>query len=259
MNPETVKQFLAWVAPPRHEIIQGGLLPEGQIMFLYGGYSTWKSWLAMELAQSISTGEDWLIYGTEPHNVMILNCEIPKAEYQLRWKDYYAKRKFSSNGKSGKSATLLVDSDMELALDTFTGLSTILQWLKHYKIKVLIVDNVYTAMNGDLTRNTDANIFIRNCKRLQMAGIAIIFVHHARQAVYDNARGGFVRLRGYEMFGSSFLTNWADTIMEVVNVELPGYPDTVKITPQKHRLSALIPMSATLQFVRRTTDFQLLR
>ena len=252
MKPELLGDFLAWKAPNIPNIITGGLLPAGQVMFIYGEYGSWKSWLVMELAHSISEGRNWLVFGTNSSKVLIINSEITKASYQERWNNYVSARSISPNGN------LLVDTDMELGLDTSGSLSELMNWVVVYNIKVIILDNLYSSTIGDLNKNTDASIFIRNCKALAALGVAVVVVHHTHQPIYDQVHGEFINLRGYEMFGSSYLTNWADTILEVKNVSIPGYNDTIKITPQKHRLTKLIPLTTMYQFSRREVRFRLI-
>lgn len=250
MNPETLDSFLQWRAPHRRQIISGGLLPAGQVMFIYGQYSTWKSWLAMDLAYNVSVGRPWLIFGTVTSKVLIINSEITKDSYQERWQGFVSARGISPNGN------LLVDTDMELGLDTTTQAQNLAILIKHYAIKLLIIDNLYSATFGDITKNTDANTFIRNAKRIATdSSVAVVIVHHSHQPMYDANKGQFISNSGYEMFGSSFFTNWADTIMEARNVFREGYPDSVAITPQKHRLAKVKPLTTVFRFNRRTTQF----
>ena len=251
MNPETLTQFLAWKAPAREHILDGGILPAGQVMFIYGEYSTWKSWLAMDLAWAISTGTNWLAFGSKASKVLIVNSEITKDMYQERWESFVTWRQVQLNGH------LMVDTDMELGLDTTTSAQHLRLWIEHHHIKVLILDNLYSSTFGDITKNTDANAFIRNCKLIANMGVALVIVHHSHQPIVDNT-GKFVNLKGYNMFGSSFLTNWADTIMEVVNVDIPRYPDSIKITAQKHRLAKIAPLTTLWQFNRNQLRFDVL-
>ena len=219
-------------------------------MFIYGEYSTWKSWFAMDAAWSISTGHNWLLFGTVVNRVLIINSEISKLEYQERWSAFTHGRGISPNGN------LLIDTDIELNLDNFNSIYALEQWIAFYRIKVLILDNLYSSMKGDLNKNTDSKIFIDNIKKLCALGIAVIIVHHSHQPQYTTF-GERIQLGGYTMFGSSYWSNWADTILEVKNIYTEGYNDTVQVTPQKHRLARLQPLTAVYQFSRQTTEFNL--
>lgn len=247
MNPEPLDSFLAWQAPYQPSLIQNKLLTPGAVMFIYGEYSTWKSWLAMVLAHSLADGSMWLIWKTETAKVLIVNAELSKGAYQERWNAYL------SNHKVKHRENLIIENDQELSLDSFAGINNYVAWLQYYDIKVLIVDNLYTSMTGDLSKNTDANVLIRNVKRIQALGIAVVIVHHARQERFDNY--GVVNQRAYEMFGSSFLSNWADTILEARISTVDGYNDVITLTPQKHRQSMVVPLTALYSFNRNQLKF----
>ena len=190
-------------------------------MFIYGEYSTWKSWLAMHLAVCLADGVNWLIWKTESAKTLIVNAELSKAAYQGRWQNYF------KNHKIANRSNLIIENDQELSLDSFAGINNYVAWLEFHDIKVVIIDNLYTSMTGDLSKNTDANVLIRNVKRIQALGIAVVIVHHARQERFDNY--GVVNQRAYEMFGSSFLSNWADTILEARIGYAEGYHDVISL------------------------------
>lgn len=249
MNPESLDNFLAWQAPVQLSLVQNNLLTPGAVMFIYGEYSTWKSWLAMTLATNLVDGKPWLIWNTKPAKVLIVNAELSKASYQERWRNYLSKHKIKN--RDG----LVIENDQELALDSYAGINNYVSWLEYHKIQVLIIDNLYTSMTGDLSKNTDANSLIRNVKRIQALGTAVVMVHHARQERFDNI--GTVNQRAYEMFGSSFLTNWADTILEARMGYAQGYSDVITLTPQKHRQSVLVPLTATYSFNRSKLKFDI--
>jgi len=250
MKPESLEEFLAWQAPHRPELIQGRLLVPGSVMFLYGEYSTWKSWLAMSLAHALADGSRWLHLKTTPTKVLLINAELPKAEYQSRWKAYLAKHTIKH------PENLVVDNDTEMALDSYVGINNYIQWLQFLAVEGVIIDNLYAAMAGDLTKNTDANVLIRNMNRLRAIGIFVAMVHHSRQEQYSTT--GKVNQRAYEMFGSSFLTNWADTILETRGIYESGYSDAITLTAQKHRLSPLKPMTTSYNFNRNKLEFELI-
>ncbi|KKM97885.1 hypothetical protein LCGC14_1163570 [marine sediment metagenome] len=247
MNPESLDNFLAWQPPVQQSLVQNNLLTPGSVMFIYGEYSTWKSWLAMVLATSLVDGKPWLIWDTEPVKVLMVNAELSKASYQKRWQGYLGKHKLKNR------SSLIIENDQELALDSYAGINNYISWLTFNKVQVLIIDNLYTSMTGDLSKNTDANALIRNMKRVQAEGIAVVIVHHARQERFDNY--GTVNQRAYEMFGSSFLSNWADTIMEARLGYAQGYSDVITLTPQKHRQSILVPLTPVLAFNRSKLQF----
>ena len=253
MKPEPLSSFLSWKPEQRPEVVQGGVLPEGQVMFIYGEYGVFKSWLAMDLAYCVSIGEPWLVYPTTRHRVLIVNTEIGPVDYQKRWAVYTAKRTVTSNG-------LYVATDMDWRLDTGMGLNEIGALVRQYSVELLVIDNLYSTAQGDISKNSDAKVFIDNCKFLQShttPPVAIVIVHHSRQPLAD-IRGQAISQHAYEMFGSSFFPNWADTIMEVKRVYEPGFSDSVQVSPKKHRLAPFVLDSFTYQFKRQQPNFDVL-
>ena len=252
MNPEPLSKFLTWKPPVRKQIVHDGLLPAGQVMFIYGEYSTFKSWLGMELAYTVSEGRNFLIHGTSASKVLIINSEITKDSYQERWQAYVQRRGITPPDN------LMVDTDMELGLDTAVAAQNLTLMINHYGIQLLVLDNLYSSTFGDITKNTDANLFIRNMKRIADTGVAVVMIHHTHQPIYDANKGLFISNSGYEMFGSSFFTNWADTILEAKSTYVQGYPDSITLTPQKNRLAKVKPLTTVYQFSRSRLRFQIL-
>mgnify|MGYP001590453997 CR=1 FL=1 len=250
MDVKSLSDFLAYKPPYRRMVVGNGLLPAQQVMFIYGEYSTWKSWLAQDLAYAVSNGLPWLCWNTSKVNVLMIQTEISAGEYQLRWDAFIRNR-----GITVSSNSLYVDSSLDVKLDVSTCIGELKAAIGHYDIGLVIVDNLYSSTTGNISRNDDANIIISNVKMLAAStGVAFVIVHHARQGQMS-ITGEQIRQRGYEMFGSSFLTNWADTILEVTNEDVDK--DVVLVTPQKHRLCVYKPVSASYQFNRNKLSFDI--
>ena len=251
MNPEKLTEFLAWRPPHVPNIIQHGILPKGQVLFLYGEYGTMKSWLVQDMAVSIAKGQPWLIYPTSQARVLMLNTELPKKEYQDRWTVGMQGRKLSN------LTDIWLDTTTDLFLDTVGGIGDLLATVTQLSIDVVILDNLYSAVRGDLTKNTTADSLIKNCKVLSHRGISLVCVHHARQGLVSLGSGKQIFQGAFEMFGSSYLPNWADSIFITRHEDVPGLSDTITLTPQKYRLCSYKPLEATYRFSRQTTEFEL--
>lgn len=248
-GPQTLAEFLAWQAPEIKWIVKY-LYPAGSVNFIYGDFHTWKSWIAKELAISVSQGIPWFGFPTTKSKVMLINTELPAALYQDRWKALRQARNIAVNGN------MHIYTTHDLKLDTSQGITKLHAMVLDLGIELIIVDNVINGFWGDITRNTDANGLINNCKQLTMdLGRTLAFIHHARQGFIDN-RGQRIRQGGFEMFGSSFLSNWADTILEVRHEFVPRFPDVIRISPQKHRNSRFIPPDILTMFNRQKLEFE---
>ena len=250
MNPKTLTEVMAYDPPPQANIIEHGILPQGQAMALYGDYGTWKSWLAMELGLSVSTGTQWLTYDTNQHRVMIINTELTEYLYGQRWKQLITRRSISSTDD------LLVVSDQQFKVDSLKGMDALHRTVRHHKIRLVILDNLFSSMQGNINTNTDTNKLLDFFRMLQTEGVAIVIVHHTSKGIFDPGAGTNVNRMAFDMFGSSFIPNWLDTVFEVKHVQLPRFPDSVKIYPEKHRLAPLPVPGEVLQFSRARLEFR---
>lgn len=253
MNPKTLRQLLDWSPPLRLSVVANGIAPEGAVVFLYGVYGTLKTWLSMDFAYQISVGGIWLVYQTVRHRVLVLQSELTEAEYRHRWVLYTQGRTVNSNG-------LYIVTDAEIKLDTPMGFQMLENAVIANKIEVVVVDNLISVMIGDGTKNVDAQRFIDNCKRLRARTtppVTFLIVHHAHQPVLDLRTGKTFHQRGYEMFGSSFFADWADTILEVRHEVDGAFPDSVRVTPEKYRLAEASLPPYTYQFQRQQAQFRL--
>ena len=253
-NPQTLPQFLTWTAPPRHDVIGYGVAPEGSVMFIYGEYDTKKSWTAMEAGWAISEGVPWLGYPTYQKKVLLWDAELTPGQSQERWLAFARTRVINTD-------KLHIAAGVDVKLDGFIGLTELTAAIIDYQYEVVIIDNLYSVMAGDLTTNVAASLFIDNCKKLRAAFPTLVFIiiHHAHQPFIDARTHRQIKQRAYEMFGSSFFTNWADTIIEVSDAEQDtGIPNSVTFTPQKKRLSPFILPTMQFQFELATTQFRLI-
>lgn len=250
MQSQTINEFLAWQQPVTRDIIANGVLPEGQVMLLFGLAGVWKSMLAIDLAYKISVGGIWLKYRVNRHRVLLINSEISKSSWQDRWIDYIQQQSRNSNNGVVNS-NLRLTTDMELRLDTMAGIGNLVQHIKDHKIDVIVADPLYAATTGDLTKTADTSTLINNCKiACAQTGTAIVPIHHSHQPTFDPRTGGFVARKEYSMFGMSFLTNWPDTILEVKSVTGTGFPNSISIVPHKSRLAKWKPTGGVFWFDR---------
>ena len=232
--PKTLSQLLSWKPPLYNDIIGWGVLPQNQMMVLYGEEETWKSWMALEAVWSVSLGSPngWLGFPVVQHRVMVLNTEITEAMYQER-----AKVMSQSRGPLENNAFFVTDLDRKI--DTARGINDTITELKSCKAELFILDDLYRAVMGNLAQGPDVNRLIDSLNKIRKeAGVAILIIHHSRQADHDGT-GRLVRLGTSEMYGASFLKDHFDTIFSVTKGKevMPGL-ESITIEPQKQRLAS---------------------
>ena len=243
---EPINDFLARTSVKQPSLIQYNILDLGGSMILYGETGVWKSWLAMHLADSIASGREWLIYPINSAKVGIINTELTTRQYQDRWHSYLIYHPTNENlfiySESGK---------------TFgTQLKQLTGWIRSQNLDMIIIDNLYSSLPGDMKGSEAVKDFLATMDVIRFeCECAIVLIHHSRQPQTD-VQGRVISQGEYEMFGSSYLPNWADTIMEVKKIYVEGIRDTITVNAHKFRLMDAPPINATYRFNRRTLDFE---
>ena len=224
---ESSKAFTTWAAPPVVPIIKDRILPEGTWMMIWGDQETFKSWLVLDLAWSVSTGRDWLVFGTNKHRVLVVNTELPRLMYHERWMQMVMTRHVCPD-------ELFVVTDLGLKLDTDQGLGQLRQWVRSCKPGLVIVDNLYRTFSQDLNSGHNVNLFLDTVAYIREEfNCAFAFTHHARKASYDIIHREVIKRGIEDSTGSKFLTNNAAAVFEVRKVTLPGVRHAIVLLPEK--------------------------
>ena len=244
---ETVNDFLNHKSVKQPSLIQYNILDLGGSMVLYGETGVWKSWLAMHLADSVSSGRDWLIYPVNSARVGIINTELTTRQYQDRWLSY-------TNYHNLELSNLFIYSESGKTFGT--QLKALIGWIHKQQLNMIIIDNLYSSLPGDMKGSEAVKDFIAIMDVIRFnTQCAVVLIHHSRQPQTD-VQGRVISQAEYEMFGSSYLPNWADTIMEVNKRYVDGLRDTIGVTIHKYRLMDAPPINAVYRFNRRTLDFE---
>jgi RecA-family ATPase len=256
-KPRTLQELVTWKPLNPPEIISHGLLPKGHIMFVYGEQETWKSWLMLDLAFSIASNNNWLLYKTQPVRVLLLNPEIPEYQYRKRILSYV------------KAKNLNIPNDLihfwtnlDIRLDDALGRTYLADQVKQIQPDLIIVDGLEFVCRGDVSSGTVAGGIRDTVNSIRsMANCSFIFVHHKRKDTYDINSQRHVNLGVNDMYGHSILKNIADTILEVSKDpenDQSIHPDVIYITSRKIRMSeASKPPPIPYKFDRSTYTFQL--
>ena len=188
-------------------LIEPGLLSEGDIMLLFGPPKSMKSMAILDAARAWCQGKAWLDYTPrQPLKIAFAQFEV-KAD-QMRRRIHLAELEESellaleNNFFFTDRFTPVLDADFVLSFA-----ESVLKAFGTNEINVLVIDPVANIYTGDSENdNAQMSKFIRQIKALRNAispKTAIILVHHAnktdrdaRQAEpFNSARGGSA-LRG---------------------------------------------------------------
>ncbi len=207
-KPEPLEDFLAWKPPHISWLISNGLLvPQGKII-IFGPYKSWKSMTAIDLAFKLATGKPWLGFNTAVSTVLIIQLEIPKAEYQKRT------IKYAFGNKLNPSTNLYLITIRNLKLDKGWGLSLLDQWIAQVQPQVIIIDPLFKVSSGRLTDEYDVRqLTDRLDEVIERHKVSFVLIHHeGKDLVVDGERYD----RGADAsFGSAVFGWWCDSSIEL--------------------------------------------
>lgn len=94
----SIKDYLALPSSPETYLINP-LLPSGGAMLLYGDPKVGKSYAALQMAEAISNGDDWLGFSTRKAKVVYCQFDTPRNVWQNRIKDLISKGSMIGEGE----------------------------------------------------------------------------------------------------------------------------------------------------------------
>ena len=219
-------------------------------MMFYGRAGTLKSWLVLDLAMSLAQGRPWVGYRSKQVPVLLLQGEQSKAQYRKR----VLKVVNSMNGS--RPAGFYIHSDLDMSLDTFQGQTMLLDDIRECAPGVVVVDCLYQFMDGVETSEADMKRFMKTLDGVrQNHGTAFIIVAHSRKSSTDPESSD---LGLDELFGTSVISRWLDTLVKVTGVpEWESQPEVVELEFQKVKDAEAKAQGLRLRFNRAKARFSL--
>lgn len=169
--------------PPPEWIIDG-LLPQTDLVMLYGQPGAGKSYIALDMAFAIATGEKWAKLDTTPGPVVWIAAEAA-GSLQIRTMAYARQ-----HGMALENADLwIIDSALSLMdEEDASALSTAMADLRP---RLIIVDTLAAASGGaNENSGEDMNKVLTSCRNLHReSGATVMLVHHSGKDESRGARG----------------------------------------------------------------------
>ena len=218
-----------WIPPKQDNLIEYGiLLPETKMLYFGPAKLAWKSNLAIHTAYCLAKGIDWFGFKTAKCLPYTIQIESPKALFRERM------IKYGQNDQMPRN--MLFTTTHNLKIDTSWGLAHLLTLGKRAQDRfpdlslVFILDPMYKIMAGKLTEDYDIRRFEDNIDEARVKlGAAFIIIHHPRLTRVSGS-GEVIDLGAEEMFGSSMLMNWADTIVKIKSLNPMTGKDHVRLS-----------------------------
>ena len=184
---------------------------EGEVCVLFADTNVGKSILAVQIADSISSGQpiDGFNLEVDPVKIAYLDFELSDKQFEKRYSiDYTRHYQFHDNFLRSE-----IDPDLELPKE----FSTIEDFLNHSfstiiektKAKVLIIDNI-TFLKSDNERAKDALLIMKHLKKLNRTyNISILVLAHTPKRNPSNP------LTKNDLAGSKMLMNFCDSAFAI--------------------------------------------
>jgi len=172
-------------APARIKWLVAGILPAGSVAMLFGESGAGKSFLALDLALSVATGQSWHSQRVKAGPVWYLAGEgFNGLRLRVRaWRKVHG-------GDLGRfrvtTGAIPFDSEGAAQLSQEIAEAQAAQDLP----RLVVVDTLARHLVGDENSQKDAAQFVRLCGEIAAAtGAAILVVHHSGHIAKERARG----------------------------------------------------------------------
>lgn len=153
------------------------LIPKEGFVVLASISGNKKSWIAMEMAKNIVSGEKFLNcdeFKTEGANVLYLNGENSKSEMQRRGRQL--------SFKSDSPHKLYIVNEDNLNLSKKEGYVWLKSFIEYYKINVVFIDT-FIAVAGGLKEDKADEVrqFFNKFNSLKNSGVVLVWLMHLRK------------------------------------------------------------------------------
>lgn len=194
-KPKHVKMLDALLADDDAEMLRvanmqwliDGLIPAESFGVVFGEPGCGKSFAMVDMACSVSSGEQWQGLDTGDEGLVIYISAEGGNGMRFRKRAWEQKH---------KRAPLMRVLPMTTIMDDPKDVGQLAQVLQEYKrrvkqpIKMLVVDTLNRSMMGNENDNSDMADFVRGCEKIQHEHkCGVVVVHHSGKDAERGARG----------------------------------------------------------------------
>lgn len=190
--PAAVKMGTNWSNKKLPDCIIGNIVAPGHVAMIAGDPKAGKTWLMQYLAVCAATGTPWLghkiaadeshPYG-QPIKVLFINTEDEREEFEYRLAEVA-----KSLGLNNEQHRAMIHENLDMIF-AHSVEEDLKMWEKELKRKIkkggyklVIVDPVWAAMDGDENLTKDVRPYVNVCKRVsKVTNTALFISHHHRK------------------------------------------------------------------------------
>ncbi len=247
MTVDSVSELLSWEPPSHKNIIADGILPAETGMLVFGSPKSWKSIFALHTAYCIASGESWFGFNTTQSVAFKYQVELPKRVDQERTAKYL---------NSHRPSHMFFKTSPYFKIDTGYGKQSLEKDIQLVSSRspnshiVLILDPVYLLISGHISDDYDIKKLLDNLNDLKYKlHISIILIHHTHKTRVDSG-GNIIDLGSEEAMGSSYLQNWADTVVRLKLLNPFGAKNKVEMSFELSRHAQSLLPNVTMEWNR---------
>lgn len=186
---------------PMTFLVDDLLIPEGSLL-IFGQPGAMKSWLAMQLAYCIASGQPFVGLDTVQLRVALVNFEI--SEHAYHWRSIDMGSHFELPEQS-----LFINTLNMLFLDEENNLNYFAELLDPIAPRVIILDCMSCFFGGDENSGEQVGRLYYNLKRVaQVYQAALVLVHHDNKNIFAT---GLAAVRG-----STRIIGYVDSVIKIV-------------------------------------------
>jgi len=208
--------------PPKAIIDQ--IVHENGIGLIAGADGVGKSLIALQMACSIALGVTFLNYFKieESRRVLLIQFELENGDLLQRFRkqQYWFNRKYADyKGDWSNLHLSIIEQDTKMFIDQWDKIeATIIE--NHLDNSVLIVDNLYTSTNIDVSNNTDLSQLLSRISEIKRRyKLTIILVNHHNKGTYKEKMISKDMIRGGKVM-TDFATNVFQIAESTLNTDI---------------------------------------
>lgn len=210
--------------PEHPHWVSGGVLPKNGVMIMGGEAKIGKTWLCLEMAQTLSEGGNlWGLdkYETvDPVGVHYFDAEVGEYEFHRR-----VKLKYDVLGRPPRDSFFFSSRLTNFAIDTSEGQMVLARELEESGARVAVIDPVGAALSGDENSNQDVERMFTSLSELMisMPELSFILIHHYGKPPKNREESDYDPLSHYNFRGASKFVDRATTLITVARMaDHPG-------------------------------------
>ena len=233
------------------QVIVRNLVEESSLTLIAGGTGVGKSWMSINLACCVATGQP--LFGhfeiDKPRKALLTQFELTDGQF---------KNRFDLMKGSFQSSSTLIDENFDYVV-IGEALSFTNQWDNieavlsggEYDNGVVIVDNLYTSTDISMSDNSEITILLSKMNYLMKKyNIALVVIAHNNKGV---DKEGCISLDHIQ--GGAMLTRFASNIFQIQSSTLSGDYRVAKITKVRDEECNLLEIPFKLYWDASTYTF----